>query len=248
MLIDARWIREFCQRLIDENLGLTWWMTAGARTEALSVDVLSLLRKSGCYRLAYPFETGGERTNALIKKKINFKRSLGSMRNAIKAGIIVKGTIIFGFPFQTWRDFLTDFLFVVRLAWMGAHDIAFYNFIPYPGSELHEQLVAQGKIVKDETYPDWLSRLFIANYSDSQSWCPILSSRAMLVLCTVGTALFYGSQFLFRPHRLLILAARVCTEKPQTVLETWTTNLVRHFLLRRPQPSLGDASGDPVSV
>ncbi|MEQ1878046.1 MAG: radical SAM protein, partial [Bdellovibrionia bacterium] len=48
MFIDKRWIAEFCNRVIDEKLDITWTMTSGARTEALSPDILELIKKSGC--------------------------------------------------------------------------------------------------------------------------------------------------------------------------------------------------------
>ncbi|MEQ1878045.1 MAG: radical SAM protein [Bdellovibrionia bacterium] len=232
LIVDEKWVTSFCRRLIDENLGITWAMPTGTRTEALTPQVLRLLKASGCARVTYPLETGSIKTSARIKKKINFENSLTSMSNAVKTGIIVKTNIVIGFPFQNLRDILTEYLFAVRLAWIGANDVTFFNFVPYPGSELHEQLVLEGKIVKDATYPAWLSRVFLANYSDNQSWCPGISESQLKLLCVIGIAIFYGSQFLFRPKRAFQLIYRVYSRKPLTLLEIWLTNLLPRFTKR----------------
>lgn len=231
-IIDKRWILEFCQRLLDENLGITWSMPSGTRTEALSQDVLELIKKSGCIKLSYPLETGNPRVNKLINKKINYDLSLGSMKNAVDAGIIVKTSIIIGFPFQTWRDILAEYMFAIRLAWIGSRDIVYYNFMPYPGSALHNQLVAEGKIVKDENYPEFLARTFPGNFTDGQSWCPTFSGRVLRFLCLFGIAQFYFFQFLFRPHWIIVSVYRMLRRKPLTLLELGVTTVITRFFQR----------------
>jgi anaerobic magnesium-protoporphyrin IX monomethyl ester cyclase len=225
-IVDGRWIAEFCQRMIDENLGVTWAMPSGTRTEALTPEVLELIRRSGCTKLTYPFETGNPRVNTLIKKKINYERSLASLKHAVKAGIIVKNNMILGFPFQTFRDILVEYAFAVRLAWIGSRDIVYYNFAPYPGSELHDRFVAEGKIVKDASYPRWLRNAMRGNFVDGQSWCPALSGRMLRLLCLFGIAQFYAFQYLFRPHRLVSSLYRMSVGKPLTTLELWITGSV----------------------
>ncbi|MEQ1878728.1 MAG: radical SAM protein [Bdellovibrionia bacterium] len=231
-IIDPRWIKEFCQHLIDENLGISWSMPSGTRTEALSQDVLELIKQSGCIKLSYPLETGNPKVNKLINKKINYAKSLGSMKNAVKAGIIVKTSIIIGFPFQTWGDILKEYLFAIRLAWIGSRDIVYYNFMPYPGSQIHNELVAAGLIVKDENYPAFLARTFPGNFTDGRSWCPVISGRALRMLCLFGIAQFYFFQFLFRPHWIFQSLYRMAARKPLTLLELGVTTVLTRFFQR----------------
>jgi anaerobic magnesium-protoporphyrin IX monomethyl ester cyclase len=227
LVMNETWIKEFCQKLIAENLRISWAMPTGTRTENLTKDVLSLMKESGCAKITYPLETGNPKVCEIIRKRINYARSLASMKNAVKAGVVVKTNIIIGFPFQNLRDVIKEYLFAIRLAWIGANDIAFFNFVPYPGSELHDQLVSQGKIVKDKNYPQWLRQVFPANFSDCQSWCPKFSGTTLQILCLMGIAQFYIFQFLFRPQRLLLFAYRLCKKKPLTLLETWAMGALR---------------------
>jgi anaerobic magnesium-protoporphyrin IX monomethyl ester cyclase len=233
VIIEKKWVLEFCNRLIDENLGISWAFASGTRTEALSEDVLALLSKAGCVRLTYPLESGNPRVNKLIKKKINYQHSLASMRHAVKQGIIIKSTTIIGFPFHTWKDILIEYIFAIRLAWIGASDIAFFSFAPYPGSELHDQLVAEGKIIKDESYPAWLRQVFPANFTDGASWSPNFSARMVRFICLFGMAQFYFFQFLIRPHRLFLAAYRIATGQQLTMLELGLTGVFKKAIRRR---------------
>lgn len=242
VIVDKKWIIEFCTRLLNENLGITWALPSGTRTEALTEDVLHLIRKSGCAKLTYPLESGNEKTNKLLKKKINYKHSLSSMRNAVKAGIIVKSTTIIGLPFHTWKDIFIECLFAIRLAWLGANDIAFFSFAPYPGSELHKQLVSEGKIAKDENYSAWLRKVFPANFTDGASWCPAFSAKTVRTICLLGMAQFYFFQYLFRPHRLFQSLFRILTGKPLTTLELGLTGTVERAIRRRKILLLGEES------
>ncbi|MEQ1878044.1 MAG: radical SAM protein, partial [Bdellovibrionia bacterium] len=231
------WVMEFCRKLLDQNLEISWAMPTGTRTESLTAEVLDLMRRSGCSKITYPLETGNPEVCKRIKKRINYERSLASMREAVSAGVIVKTNIIIGFPFQRLRDIFTEYLFAIRLAWIGASDIAFFNFVPYPGSELHDELVADGTIVKDSNYPHWLRKVFPANFSDCRSWCPGISGKTLQLLCLGGIAWFYAFQFLFRPQRVFALAYRVSTKKPITLLENWFAGA----LFRRIAPAPGGA-------
>jgi anaerobic magnesium-protoporphyrin IX monomethyl ester cyclase len=215
-IIDKRWIVAFCQRLLDENLGITWAMPSGTRTEALTPEVLELIKKSGCNKLTYPLESGSALVNKLVNKKVNLDRSLSSMRVAVKAGIIVKSHIIIGFPWQTYRDVFREYFFGLRLAWIGSHETMFYNFHPYPGSELHAQLVREGKIVRDENYPLKLRQATKANLKNCQSWAPAIPGPHLWLLCIFGYFMSYSLQFVFHPRRIIAVVKRFLAGKPIT--------------------------------
>ncbi|MEQ1877247.1 MAG: radical SAM protein [Bdellovibrionia bacterium] len=233
VIVDGKWILEFCRRLREENLGISWALPSGTRTEALTEEVLRAIRESGCVKLTYPLESGNPKINKLIKKRINYKHSLASMRAAVNAGIIVKSTTIIGLPFHTWKDVFIEYLFALRLAWIGASDIAFFSFAPYPGSELHDQLVRDGKIIKDENYPAWLRKVFPANFTNGSSWCPAFSASTVRYLCLLGMAQFYLFQYLIRPQRLFYSLYRIFSGRPLTTLELGLTGTVQRAIQRR---------------
>src|SRR5581483_5632081 len=100
----------------------------------------------------------------------------------------------------------------------------------YPGSELHEELVRDGKIVKDASYPELLKSVYLDNLSGTMSWTPRISARSLRNLSIFGILLFYFSQFLFRPYRLLGMARRIYLNRPVTVLELQLAHLLPRVL------------------
>jgi len=61
-VINRAWIIEFCQLLISENLGITWSLSSGTRSEALDHEVLSYMKRAGIQRITYAPESGSNAT------------------------------------------------------------------------------------------------------------------------------------------------------------------------------------------
>ena len=241
-VVNKNWIKNFCQRLLDENLGITWSSPVGTRSEALTEDVLELMMASGCNKQNYALESGSKKTSERIRKRINFGHTLSSMRAASRLGFIVKVNMILGFPFHTYRDLFQEIAFTVRLAWIGVNDVVFYNFTPYPGSELHRELVENGTISRNEEYAETLQSFFPGLYTNP-SWSPHIPGPVLSVACTAGMFVFYVSQFLFRPTRVFQFAVRLWKRKPVTMLELVMFNAFNRLgwagrALRRRAPAI----------
>ena len=69
-IVKKRWILEFLQKLIDNNINIQWDFPSGTRSEILDEDVLALLKKTGTSYLCYAPESGSTRMLKLIKKKM----------------------------------------------------------------------------------------------------------------------------------------------------------------------------------
>ena len=123
------------------------------------------MKKGGCNRLTYAPESGSITTLKRIKKKVKPDRMIESIRCAEKEGISVKSNFIFGFPDQTLYECWETYKFLFKLAWVGMHDVALFSFIPYPGSELYEQLKNSGKIPKDPVaYDAFLTKNILGDF------------------------------------------------------------------------------------
>ena len=198
-IVKKDWIIEFCNELISRNLNITWQLPSGTRSEAIDEAVCKLLYQSGCRNMNYAPESGSENVLKEIKKKIKLSRLLDSLNSAVKAGINVKMNIIIGFPFETHLDIWKTIIFLVRLSWMGAHDVSIGVFAPYPGSELYDSLVESGKITHSDEY--W-EKLAYVDISKTVSYSNTITSSMLVFYNFLGFAVFYGSNYLFRPNRL----------------------------------------------
>jgi radical SAM superfamily enzyme YgiQ (UPF0313 family) len=220
MVIRREWIIEFAKVLDREQLDIEWCMPSGTRSEALDPEVLAWMKRSGCRSFAYAAESGSPAELARVKKRVNLPRMLASMRDAVKLGLVTRCHLIFGMPGQTKRDVLRTLLFVARVARAGAHDLACYAFSPYPGSELYDRLVAEGRIdTESEDYDRVLAQNIFTNYALRRSWTPHLPAWSLGWLCVATMALFYVLQFTLRPARLLAVARSLAQKRPQTYFQ-----------------------------
>jgi anaerobic magnesium-protoporphyrin IX monomethyl ester cyclase len=228
-IVDRRWIVRFTDRLIAEDLGITWTMPSGTRSEALDAEVLAKLKRSGCRGVTYAPESGSPDTLRRIKKKVDPNRMLDSIRLAAASGLYVKAHVIVGLPGQTARELRETLAFVLRLARNGVHDLLAYPFNCYPGSELYRALVAAGRI--DPTAPDHDRFLLGADYGDvdARSWSEYFSARGIRWIAGAIMLAFYAAQFLLRPWRGLRTSARLLSGRPKTWLERSLAGLIRRI-------------------
>ena len=198
-------------------MNITWQLPSGTRTEAINAEVADLLFRSGCRHLNYAPESGSPRVLEQIKKKIQTDRMLASIRDGQRAGLKIKANMIFGFPDDAWKDVLRSYLFIIRMAFAGAHDMGPYLYAPYPGTELFDQLVARGKITLDEASFEQLMTFDDPAYR--LSFCERFTAGQLNLILWVSVLLFYSASFLRRPWRLLQLTYHLTTRSAQTKLE-----------------------------
>lgn len=219
-VIRRDWILEFTNLLVAEGINRPWQMPSGTRSEALDAEVVANLRKSGCVELVYAPESGSLETLKRIHKNVNLKKMTASMRACVKVGLPAQAHIVFGMPGETARDMVKSLAFMARMAWFGINDVAVYPFVPYPGSEFHEQLRAtRGFPPEGDEYDQFLAFNCNNNYLGVRSWNEFLSDRQLKLLCSGAMLLFYGLQYLIRPWRLAASVFRVMTSRPTTLLE-----------------------------
>jgi anaerobic magnesium-protoporphyrin IX monomethyl ester cyclase len=213
-IVKKDWIVTFGNLLLAEKLDITWQLPSGTRTEVIDEEVSRLLYRSGCRILNYAPESGSAPELKRIKKKVDPDRMLASMRASHRAGLQIKTNFIFGLPGSSWADVARTWRFLARIAWAGVDDVGVFPFSPYPGSQLFEELQAQGKVRLDETY--FASLLAYTDPQHSVSYADFIGSRALSWLNLGAMSFFYACSFLFRPGRMFKLAAAVLTKDTST--------------------------------
>jgi radical SAM superfamily enzyme YgiQ (UPF0313 family) len=232
-VINRAWIIEFCQLLISENLGITWSLSSGTRSEALDHEVLGYMKRAGIQRITYAPESGSNATLQRVKKKVNLEKMTGSIRSSVKVGIYSRANFIFGLPDQTKFEAFESVAFATKLCFLGMYDIACMCFAPYPGSELFERLIREGGIKTDHGYDEFLINNLTTKVTGMKSWSKYIPSWSM-PLWTIGTTIyFYSLQFILRPHRLFQLCYRLIKRNPTTMFETIVYGLFVSFFRRK---------------
>lgn len=229
-IIRESWIIEFAEKLEALNLGITWALPTGTRSEALTLRAMEVLKKSGCIKLNYAPESGSPETLKRIKKKVDLEVMQASMRTSVRLGIITRANIIIGLPDDSWKNIFQTFIFILKLAAIGLHDVACFSFSPYPGSELHNRLIKEGQIKKGSSEFTHTIAYNITNAGGTaQSWNPKFSSRMIQNIIFTFHVLFYGLQFLLRPFRIPVTAYRIISQNSLTTLEIVVSNRLKNF-------------------
>ncbi|MBN8218017.1 MAG: B12-binding domain-containing radical SAM protein [Spirochaetes bacterium] len=217
-IVKREWILEFCALVKSRGMHFTWQLPSGTRSEAIDRDVCRALHEAGCRNMTYAPESGSPEVLRRIKKKVDLKNLMRSMRGAIREGMNVKTNIIIGFPDETKREVWQTIRFVCKMALAGIHDVSVSMFSPYPGSELFNQMKAAGKLPPlDEGY--YLSLSSYTDITATIGWSENLTSRQLAFYRIFALLAFYSLQYAARPWRLVLLIVHFLGNKQVSRLD-----------------------------
>ena len=222
------WAVDFCKKLIDSKLNITWQLPSGTRSEAFDEELVDLIYRSGCKFLALAPESGSPEVLEKIKKRVNLENLFIAAKNAINAKISVCVFIVIGFPCDTKRTIRETTKFIRKCALAGIQDIVVSKFSPYPGSELFYQLQEEGKVQ--------LSDSFFVSDTDhyakgNPSYSPELSNKRLYWTMIWMFLNFYIISGLRYPHRFLkTVFFALFKEKLETRYARW---IIDKFVTRK---------------
>lgn len=132
------------------------WTTQVSVDIANDPELLMLMRKSGCMAVLIGFESLDPRNLVQMGKGINVKNSRYSeaISRIREHGIMVYGTFVFGYDFDTKDSFEPCLEFALNSKLMLAN---FNPLMPMPGTRLYERLLSEGRLIFDRWWlnPDF---------------------------------------------------------------------------------------------
>lgn len=146
------WTVEYCEKLLAAGIHIKWSLPSGTRSEALDHESLGLLKRTGCDYLVYAPESGSPETLKAIKKRISLDKLTLSVLEAKRLGIVVRTNLIIGFPDETRKNVFETIRYGLYLAWKGADEVSINIFSPYPGTEIFDALMREGRLKLADKY------------------------------------------------------------------------------------------------
>ncbi|GIV34507.1 MAG: hypothetical protein KatS3mg031_2042 [Chitinophagales bacterium] len=227
-IIQKQWIIDFCQTIIRRGIQMTWQIPAGTRSEAIDDEVAAYLYKSGCRNITYAPESGSPDMLRIIKKKVKLRNMLQSMRYSSKEGMNIKLNMIMGFPDEKHKHIWETFKFLIQCSWVGANDMAPSIFQPYPGSTLFNRLCEEGKInLNDDAY--FYELIFVDSFLYNKFYNAHIHPVWLKSYQFLAYLVFYGSNFLFRPHRLFRMLYNIYTQRYESRSEMAIGDLLKRL-------------------
>jgi radical SAM superfamily enzyme YgiQ (UPF0313 family) len=149
-------LMEFCNSLIEERIEITW--DCASDVNAVDSQLLSLMRRAGCWQINYGIESGSQRILDFIKKGTTLERIKSALRMTRDAGIVTKGYFIIGHPTETSESIQETIHFIKRLD-LDVFQMSY--MIPFPGTELYKIADRYGEFNNDWDYMNIWTPLFI---------------------------------------------------------------------------------------
>ncbi|KPK41824.1 MAG: hypothetical protein AMJ78_04435 [Omnitrophica WOR_2 bacterium SM23_29] len=147
---------EFCNRIIDEKIDITW--DCASNVSAVDHQILSLMKKAGCWQINYGIESGSQRILDFIKKGTKLENIRRTLKMTRDAGIITKGYFIIGHPTET-RESIQDTINFIKSIDLDVFQMSF--MIPLPGAELYTIADQYGEFKNDWDNMNIWTPLFI---------------------------------------------------------------------------------------
>jgi anaerobic magnesium-protoporphyrin IX monomethyl ester cyclase len=141
-IADKKRVVEICKEILRRNINIKWGCEG--HINIIDKELLHWMEKAGCYEIHFGIESGVQR----LLDNVNKKTKLETIKTQIEmvkreSSIKVAGLFMLGLPGETVEDSKTTIKFATQLPL----DFAQFSItVPYPGSKLFDNFVAEGKI------------------------------------------------------------------------------------------------------
>jgi len=147
--VDITRAKKIINGMLEKNLNMPWETTVRAnyiRDDMIDNELMSKLKKSGCYLLSFGAESGCPRILKKIKKDITPEQILHSAKIALKYDIIPQYSFMIGLPGESKSDMMETLKLIDKLVKLSPkiQILGPQAFRPYPGSELYQECIASG--------------------------------------------------------------------------------------------------------
>jgi radical SAM superfamily enzyme YgiQ (UPF0313 family) len=103
--IDRKKVVAFCEAILQSGEKFTWGCSA--RTDCIDDELIALMAQAGCTGIFFGIETGSQRLQHVINKKLDLSEAVKRIECADRHGVKTAVALIAGFPEET-RDDLRD--------------------------------------------------------------------------------------------------------------------------------------------
>lgn len=186
-----------CEAMIERKVGLCW--SANARVDLNDLEILKLMKRSGCRMLCVGFEFGKQEILNNVRKGTTVEQMRQFAENAAKAGIRIHGCFMFGGPGET-RE--TAEMTIQLATELNIDTAQFSGVVAYPGTAYYDWAKQSGALVP-KRWRDWVTEDFEQAGIVS---LPELGTDEINAFIDLGLRRFY-----LRPKQMVRMLQRIRT-------------------------------------
>jgi len=137
LTVDQSWVRDFSRQLIAGNYGFTWGCSA--RVDCTTSDLLAEMAAAGCEGIFFGIETGSQRLQPIVKKRLHTTHVLPALKQCADLGMKPTASFITGFPEEKTEDAMATFEMALDVLQLSPDTkVQLHLLAPLVGSPLYE--------------------------------------------------------------------------------------------------------------
>jgi anaerobic magnesium-protoporphyrin IX monomethyl ester cyclase len=179
---DRERLLELCELLRKNDLHRRIRWVCCLRVDQVDPELLSEMKRSGCFQIEYGFECGSDEALGRIGKNSTMELNRRAVKLTREAGIRIFADIMVGLPGETEKEFRQTVRFV---RWAKPDVLSPARLCPLPGTPIFDAL---DKEVRDSI--DWAEYTFLANPSPSVNLTAMDADRFEKLYRKVNKRLF----------------------------------------------------------
>lgn len=141
---------EICQEIRRRRLDIAW--VCMVRVDYVWEDCLREMKKAGCKKVMFGFESGSQELLDIMKKNTTIQQAIDAVRLVKKVGIKTAGNFMLGNIGETEETIRQSIELAKRL---NTDTTAFFIASPYPGTEFYDIAREKGYFRKDLEWKDF---------------------------------------------------------------------------------------------
>lgn len=132
-------VMAICKGILDAGWDMSW--VCMARVESVDLELMRMMKKAGCGKIGFGFESGSARMLKRMNKQARMEDAFKAAALCKEAGIEVNGTFILGYPGEDKESIEETIRFAKKI---DCDTAAFFIAIPYPGTDLWHEALKEG--------------------------------------------------------------------------------------------------------
>lgn len=136
---NKKWVIRLCEAILDAKLDIQW--ASNSRVDTVNPEVLRMMRKAGCWIIAFGVEKGDDDALVAINKKATVEQARQALAMTREAGIKRSMYLLFGLPEDDEATLQKDIEFAKEV---DPDFLEIFYPYPFPGTPLYDEAVEKG--------------------------------------------------------------------------------------------------------
>lgn len=154
LVVNQKFITEFCEALIKNNLSKKIKWSCHARVDSVTPELIKKIKQAGCILVRFGIESGSEKCLAFLKQNTaTVAKSKQAVQICNNEGLESFGSFIIGSPDETLDDILATIDFIEN---SNLSNVDVFVAVPYPGTALYQLVKEQNLLKENITWADFI--------------------------------------------------------------------------------------------